>query len=663
MTIKHAEVEQNTLKEILDHAKVSNVIGTLLSCLVTCGISLMSAGSSSNLLRAACEACEAIWSLIDSFEIQSTKENAPPVSPFRNMYVHSLDIINSKGDEYGPFIGKDCDKIVEAVAQAFLTSEDIRVAIFHCLRQRLEASWSSVIQIMLRCCLHNESVASVLCGISNSSVVSRGGDNTIISQVFSIISLCASFDRHPQLDDDTNNNLKSKVSDPSALILHSCLLVASVAQSLVSSRTGTAVNMLTSSPKTQQCRISDLAHHYSLCNGRQHSLQTHSMSMSAILALASILYLESRASPQTTIYDTAFSLIPQTATLCDYIRILTPDDDGDKSSHQLMLSYWHGFRDGCVGLLYYKLIWAGSLDIHEFGGVDMIQNFFDFLGNKYLYETTGLSQFGVLWMVNCLRWFLKGGPSIFRQVFLTMEHVKVLCDLISDVHLKLIGCSVGPGGGKNGIRDIVQAVSYILQFPLDDSVQKLVLQNMESCDKKSMVVEVETSMHMYIQIILEVGLPGQLIKCLEHLELKDTAIPVQLLSIMVNHRSLALELVGKGLLNPKLIKRLLNDSSPTQIKIKVLQIVSEVAKLDEEFHKKIEGADIIHILQQLKAFLTHEDPYIRGWTCNAIGEMCRHSSYFYSLLATQIIALLVGLVFDKDIYPRCRALLAPGNML
>lgn len=49
----------------------------------------------------------------------------------------------------------------------------------------------------------------------------------------------------------------------------------------------------------------------------------------------------------------------------------------------------------------------------------------------------------------------------------------------------------------------------------------------------------------------------------------------------------------------------------------------------QAFYEHINGADIWSIL---KEFLTHEDANLRAKACSAIGNMCRHSSYFYSLL-------------------------------
>ncbi|KAI3743844.1 hypothetical protein L1987_56911 [Smallanthus sonchifolius] len=553
-----------------------------------CGpLGLMS--GSSNLLPVACEACRAIWSLIDSFEIQSTNENAHEnahVFPLSSMYSHSLDRLNINGDESETLIGTDSEKIVDGFTRAFLRSKAVQVAFSYCL-QHLEAAWSSTIQIILRCCLHNSSVSGDLCGLPSSlpvtTVVSGGGDDTIISEIFSIFSLCASIDRQ-----DTNN-LKSKISNPCALIHHSCLVLAAVAQSLKSTGRNSALFMLTSSPKKQHSRLSDLAHHYSLCDRIQNSCQPHSMS--AMLALASILSLESNSSVETSISDIAVPLIPQSATLCSYLRILT---DNKK------LSYWHGFRDGCIGLLDSRLTWGGALGTRQLCASGIPQTLIYLLGNNHSDQNQiGLSPVGVVWTVSSLCKCLSGGSSTFHQALLKREHVKLVSDLISDVHLNFIRCWV-------------QNVT-----------------NSPSAADKELVKSIEANMEKYNQILLEVGIPAHIIQCLKHVDLKDAAKPVGFLAKMTAHKPLVVQLLGNGLLNPNMMRRLLDNSSPREVKLDVLMIVSVVACMHKDFYEHIKGADILELL---KGFLTHEDPNIRANVCRALGNMCRHNNYFYGLL-------------------------------
>lgn len=72
-----------------------------------------------------------------------------------------------------------------------------------------------------------------------------------------------------------------------------------------------------------------------------------------------------------------------------------------------------------------------------------------------------------------------------------------------------------------------------------------------------------------------------MIKCLEHVELKDAARPVAFLAKMTGHRSLVVQLLGRGLLDPNLMRRLLDSSSPREVILDILSIVSDLARMDK----------------------------------------------------------------------------------
>lgn len=94
--------------------------------------------------------------------------------------------------------------------------------------------------------------------------------------------------------------------------------------------------------------------------------------------------------------------------------------------------------------------------------------------------------------------------------------------MIGDVHLKLVKCWAGPGGGREGVRDIINAVIDLLAFPFvaiqnaqglpsaTTSVNSGFLLNMGSpggrvcMDDKDMVKVIEEELGKYIQILLEV---------------------------------------------------------------------------------------------------------------------------------------------------------------
>lgn len=122
-----------TLKQILDHAKVSNLVELLCLCLANSGSSLIS--GSSNLLRAACEACRSLWSLIDALELLYIKENVH-IFPLYSLRSHSLLRLEINNHEQGSLIGVESTIVIDAVTRSFLRSKAIQVAVYYCLRQR-----------------------------------------------------------------------------------------------------------------------------------------------------------------------------------------------------------------------------------------------------------------------------------------------------------------------------------------------------------------------------------------------------------------------------------------------------------------------------------------------------------------------------------------------
>ncbi|KAJ4850846.1 hypothetical protein Tsubulata_027890 [Turnera subulata] len=669
-----------TMKRILDHAKNCGLVEHLSICLATSGSSLIS--GSSNMLRAACEACRAIWLLIEATEAYFMKGNAFlfPLNALRQFSLQRLDI---RDHERGSLIGTDSAKIVDVFARAFLRSKAVQVAIYCCLQQRLEATLCATIQLLSRCCLHSAMVPGVLCGLPSSlpvsTVVSGGGDRTIISEVFSILSLCASSsNKDPQTGE-------SKLASVTALVLHASVILATVAQCLKSTGRNSALFMLTTSPKKQLSRLSLLAHQCSPEDRVAASLQPHCAA--AMLALASILSLESKMSVESSILEVAMPLIPRTATLCEHLKISSGNQNEVGPNNFGVLSYWHGLRDGCVGLLESRLKLGGPLAVKQLCASGTPLLLIELLADKFLVsspqgtdsmkDNVGLSPVGVLWAVSSICHCLLGGAPVFREILVRSEHVKLISDLISDVHLKLVKSWGGPGGGKDGVRDVINSVIDLLAFPLvavqnasslpstNASVNSGFLLNVESpggrmcMEDKDMVIEIEKGMGEYLKILLEIGVPIMILGCLEHMDLKDYGRPVAFLAKMACHRLLAVQLVSKGLLDQSRVRRLLDGSSPREVTLDVLMIVSDLARMDKGFYKHIDGASILGFL---KGFLTHEDPNMRAKACSALGNMCRHSSYFYGSLArNHIIGLLIDRCADPDKRTRKFACFAIGN--
>lgn len=74
-------------------------------------------------------------------------------------------------------------------------------------------------------------------------------------------------------------------------------------------------------------------------------------------------------------------------------------------------------------------------------------------------------------------------------------------------------------------------------------------------------------------------MPGIILRCLDHMELKDLGRPVAFLAKMIRHPLLAGQLVKKGLLDPKRWRRLLDCTCPREVTLDALMIVSDLARM------------------------------------------------------------------------------------
>ncbi|KAI4324879.1 hypothetical protein MLD38_030324 [Melastoma candidum] len=677
---KSASAVIETTEQMMNYAMKSGLVDKLCLCLEISGSGL--ASGSSNFVSVACEACNALWSLIDTMEVLFQRENYYS-SPQDTLQVslHQLDI---KEIEQGSPIGKEAMRVVDMVTRAFLKSKSIQLAIHCAFRQNQEDTVLSLIQMLCRCCFQSRVVSNLLCGLRNSSVastvISGGEDGTIVSEIFSLLSLCAL----PENKDDQTgdkNNRRIKLSNPSAMVLHCSILLATTAHCLRISGRNSASSLLTSSPKKQASRLSVLASFFAPDICAKSPSEPHISS--SMLAAAFILSLENGTSI-SSVLEIALPFIPSTTLLCKYLQI-SPPDATEVGKIAGMLSYSYGFRDGCIGLIDLTVKWGNQLPSQQLYRSGIYQLLYDLLSAWYYDESNkacnkakvraGLSPVGVIWAVSSIYYSLGGGVETFRQVFLVKEFMSAILNLVSIPNLQLLMHWNGPSGGKEGVIDLLNAVVNLYAFPFiaiqstpmpsaAASVTSGSLLNMgygmRTCiAEREMVKAVEQGIGDYIKVLLEVGMPATMLQCLDHVELKDSGRLVALVAKMTGHRPLAIQLIAKGLLHPNKMRRLLGSTSPKEVIVDILMIISDLARTDQAFYEYINGANI---LDSLKEFLNHEDPNIRAKTCSAVGNMCRYSAFFYDSLARyQIDVLLVDRCSDPDKRTRKFACFAIGN--
>lgn len=84
------------------------------------------------------------------------------------------------------------------------------------------------------------------------------------------------------------------------------------------------------------------------------------------------------------------------------------------------------------------------------------------------------------------------------------------------------------------------------------------------------------------------GVPGIILRCLDHMELNDLGRSVAFLAKMVCHRPLAIQLVSKGLLDPNRMRKLFDCSGPKEVTLDALMLISDLARMDKvSFHQMI----------------------------------------------------------------------------
>ncbi|CAN6213297.1 unnamed protein product [Urochloa humidicola] len=673
-------VEESLLK-IIDHARRSHLLELLCKCLMASGSGIVS--GSTNMVPAACEACKAIWYLAHAVDIVSIA--ALHLSfPLANSRQHVDLKLDDKLQDQGSLADSNSNDLINRFSKSFLASQPMQVAVYHCLHNGLESAIHASVQLISRACLLNAPFCAIICCPLNSASdvneAEYGGDGTIISDMFSLLSLCGS---HLSKVSKENSNQKSKVSNPHALVVHCCLALAAIAASLKLEGKSSASIILTSSQKKQRSRLSVLAHLSSVDDTVKSCLQPHCAS--AMLALSSLISLENGAQTRSSVCETALALFPRMATLHTLLKLWLSDGSEALCRYNAGLLNLFGLRDGSIGLLETRLKWGGPLAIEQACSVGIPRLLIQLLTDGNSKETSevkdnpvhrsGLSPLGVVWTLSALSHCLPGG--IFRELLYSREQLKLLTDLLSDKHLKALAAWTGLGGGKRGVRELINAVIDILAFPFvavesspnmpstSASINSGFLLNVASpgrriaTENKEMLNIVEHNMHQYIQVLLEVGVPGYILQSLDYVDAEDLARPWAIVAKMVRYRPLALHLLKEGLLNPSRVAASLEGPTAKDTLLDFLMIISDLARMSKDFYEPIYKAGLVGFL---KKFLSNEDPDIRAKACSAIGNMCRHNSYFYSsLAANKIIQLVVDRCSDPDKRTRKFACFAVGN--
>ena len=136
--------------------------------------------------------------------------------------------------------------------------------------------------------------------------------------------------------------------------------------------------------------------------------------------------------------------------------------------------------------------------------------------------------------------------------------------------------------------------------------------------------------------------------------------PVALVSqLALRSGSYAAQFVEAGGLDPALTRRLLDPRNDAGVLVNALLMTSQMARLGADKYPAIKHSGAC---AGATALLEHADPGVRARACNLLGNVCRHSGYFYATFARlRVVASLAARCVDPDAATRKFACFALGN--
>jgi fused-like protein len=136
--------------------------------------------------------------------------------------------------------------------------------------------------------------------------------------------------------------------------------------------------------------------------------------------------------------------------------------------------------------------------------------------------------------------------------------------------------------------------------------------------------------------------------------------PVALCSqLVLRSASYAAQFVEAGGLEPGLVRKLLCPTNDVSVLVDSLLLTSQLARLGADKYPAILHAGACVLARGL---LVHENAGVRARACNLLGNVCRHSGYFYETFRQlDIVSSLAERCADADATTRKFACFALGN--
>ena len=200
------------------------------------------------------------------------------------------------------------------------------------------------------------------------------------------------------------------------------------------------------------------------------------------------------------------------------------------------------------------------------------------------------------------------------------------------------------GGGSSAVGLIVAQVLRIFNLPYTTQAYA---REIELINKEFASCEI-------ISITLNI---------MKHLSKEHLSIAVSLLARLVlnndSSKPFAQQFINSGGMSCINKYSLLTSDNSIHTIIDTLSLISQLARLQKENYELIHS---INIYSDLSRLIEHRDSGIRSKVCNLIGNICRHSSYFYDLILEHgLVTAAINCCKDSDRNTRKFACFAVGN--
>ena len=153
----------------------------------------------------------------------------------------------------------------------------------------------------------------------------------------------------------------------------------------------------------------------------------------------------------------------------------------------------------------------------------------------------------------------------------------------------------------------------------------------------------EPVMGLVSQQLLDYSIVTHLISALPRLPPDYVELPTGLLSrLILGDPQFATQFSEGGGLALACTQVLFSERNAIGVVVDALLMVSQLARASSENYERLHQADLYPAFHRL---LQHSDSNVRAKMCNLLGNLCKHSPYFYSHLKKYVTVPLAVAVF------------------